>query len=324
MYQCGVCGADYNLVGLHTCGGERSEPPPALDTFKDKWYNAGAGLSSSCPREGSILLESWKQKRVLVNTNCNSWRCVACRDRNRARFKAMVASGISHLTRSCFITITYRADAERLHIVGCVARDWKALWRLLRKNEPWLSPLPKLRVMELTKKGTPHFHLVIGNIPSEKRLRCFGRNFDVVRYRLVFDDCPCVAHVIGRAWQQVQDGESWLVHAVPVAGAKGAASYMAKYLDKEFDGARGEALGMKRRWSTSRNWPSEKRSRLTESLKPAGWRRTVWAARKVLIEELTIDEELLARKETERQKAEARRAVRRRLVKQMEVGKHGN
>ncbi len=60
-----------------------------------------------------------------------------------------------------------------------------------------------------------------------------------------------------------------MVHAIPVTGANGAGGYMCKYMGKEFDGKRAEALGMARRWSNSGNWPGERRNRFKES-KAAG------------------------------------------------------
>ncbi len=245
-------------------GPERSEGPLSLDTTKDKWYKRGAASSSDCPRKGHLLLEDWRSRRTLVNTVCNSWRCLACRDRNMARFKALVRHGCSNMGQSCFITITYKAGAERLAVAGCVARDWKALWRLLKKSHPRLAKRPMLRVMELTKKGTPHFHLLI-ELEGE-RARCWGNSFSAKVYKSRLDSCECLAHVIGRAWNRVQDGESYIVHATPVSSARTAGSYLAKYMQKEFDGERLKRLGMSRRWSTSRNWPREPRSRLEQSL----------------------------------------------------------
>ena len=302
------------------CGAERSEAPSALDTTKDKWYHPGAALSSRCPREGSMLLESKEGKRIIVNTTCNSWRCTSCRDKNRARFKAVVASGISNLANSAFITITYKADSQRLLVAGCVARDWKALFRALKKSDPWIVSLPKMRIMELTKRGTPHFHLVIGNIPEERRIRCFGRSLNIDDYRRRFDDCLCVAHCIARAWARVQGGESYIVHSMPVSSAMGAAVYLSKYLDKGFDAERGERLGMKRRWSTSRNWPSEARSRLKESGR--GWRRTQWASHQVIESELEMDTELLERRETEKQKEARKVSSAKRLLRVAERFKY--
>ena len=178
-----------------------------------------------------------------------------------ALFKARVEIGCSILESSAFMSITYKAGSPRLRVAGCVSRDWRAFWRLLR-DDP-LRQMKWLRVMELTKKRTPHFHLVIG--PTEgQRVRCYSRRFDVVRFRREFDKCGCMSHRASRAWYEVT-GDSYIVHAIPVYSAKGAASYLANYVKKDFDKVRGEAYGMKRRWSTSHGWPGSGRLRLAHT-----------------------------------------------------------
>ena len=62
----------------------------------------------------------------------------------------------------------------------------------------------------------------------------------------------------------MQSDESFIVHVVPVDGARAAGGYMAKYMGKEFDKARAGDLGMKRRFSVNRSWPREPRG-LTEA-----------------------------------------------------------
>ena len=297
------------------------ERPLSLDTTKDKWYQRGAAGSSDCPRAGSILLEDWKGGVVIVNTTCNSWRCLGCRDRNLRRFKAIVSSGISTLDRSSFITITYKAGTARLLDAGCVAKDWRALWRLLKKTAPDLARLPKLRVMELTKKGTPHFHLILGDVPSDRRIRCYGSSFDVRRFTDRLPLCACVSHEIARAWRRVQDGESWIVHAIPVGGAKGAAAYLAKYMQKTLDAPRMAELGMKRRFSISRNWPSDRRVRLAVSVSAKGWHRTQWEGREVVLDEpmrAALSEEAQERRGTSQQMKELNLDAVRRYVKMAE------
>lgn len=238
-------------------------------------YNPGAASSSRCPRAGSMLLETFDQRRYLVNTTCNTWRCLACRDRMKSKFKRKVATGCSRLGRCMFITITYKAGSKRLERADCVAMDWKALSRRLRKHQPWLAEMAWLRVMELTKAGTPHHHLVMGPVPEDRKIRCWGRNLEIVAYMDRFDSCECAAHCLAREWKAVT-GDSWIVHTIAVTSAKGAGGYMAKYMGKEFNEERAAALGMVRRWSTSRSWPGSGRLRLLRTL-GEGWRRAVYA-----------------------------------------------
>ncbi len=234
----------------------------------------GSGSSSACPRSGSMLLETWDQRRLFVNTNCNTWRCISCRDRLMARFKKRVSTGVSTLGQCIFITLTYQVDGFIARGALCVKRDWEAFLRRLRKNCPELAAMKWLRVMELTRKGVPHFHLVMGPVPLGRRIRCWRRDEKVVAagYLARMARCDCIAHALSREWYAVT-GDSWMVHAIPVTGAKGAGGYLAKYMRKEFDGERAAALGMSRRWSTSVGWPGGARRRLRQSEMPEGWRR---------------------------------------------------
>lgn len=219
----------------------------SLDTTKDK-YDKGRGSSSECPRAGAMMLETRDGLRRQVSTTCNTWSCVACRDKNNRRFRTTVSSGCSTLGRCAFITITYKAGSERLRRAGCVQRDWQALSRRLKKHSPWVSQLEWLRVVERTKKGTPHLHLLMGTIPQEKRINCWRRSdFKVGVFQERMAMCGCLSHEVARSWRAVTRGESWIVFGIPVTSAKGAASYLGKYLAKGFVGGR--------RYNKSSGWP---------------------------------------------------------------------
>ena len=186
-----------------------------------------------------------------IPTTCKTWRCKGCRDRILNLFKARVNIGCSILGKCAFITGTYQAESPRLGRAGCVREDWKALWR---RMPPDLKSLKWLRVMELTKKGIPHWHLVAGTIGENQEARCWGDYLVEKTYRKRFDTCECLAHRFAREWFGVT-GDSYIVHGTDVYSARGAGGYMAKYLLKGFDGERARALGMRRRWSTSKGWP---------------------------------------------------------------------
>jgi len=235
----------------------------------------GAASSSYCPRSGHVILErnvlGPGTGRVRMNTNCNTWGCVGCRDRLMRLFKMRVETGISTLGRCGFITITYKAESSRLETAGCVSRDWRALCTRLRRSQPEVASWSWFRVMELTKVGTPHHHLIMGTIPRME-INCWGTNedFDIRRFDRRFDSCECVAHRISREWEELT-GDSRIVHANWVTSAQKGANYLAKYVGKEFDAPRAAELGMARRWSSSRTWPGTGRLRLLQTER--GWDR---------------------------------------------------
>ncbi len=212
------------------------------------------------------------ERRVLIDTNCKTWSCLACRDRLRALFKARVITGVFRTGQCAFMTLTYLADSERLEVAGCVARDWRALFRRFKVGQPDLRTLQWMRVMELTKAGTPHHHLVVG--PVKGQIRCWKGELEIRPYQRRWSSCMCLAHRWSREWYAVT-GDSYIVHAMAVTSGIRAGAYMAKYIAKEFDGERAKALGMARRWSNSRGWLGSGRLRLRQTVE-GGWDRTAF------------------------------------------------
>ncbi len=155
-------------------------------------------------------------------------------------------------------------------------------------------------------------HLVIG-CTKETRIRCYGNSFNVGAFLNRMSECNCMSHEFARAWSAVTDGESYIVHAIPVGSPRGAAMYLAKYMQKTFDADRSELLGMKRRWSTSRGWPVEKRARMSETRK-GEWIRHWWKEEHVDMEEFDLDPEVGQLVQTEKQKVESGRTARQRYL----------
>ena len=230
-----------------------------MNPIRDK--RPGIATSSKCFRPGEVSLLSNDGEFGVIPTNCKTWRCKGCRDRMLALFRARVSIGCSTLVPSAFMTGTYEADSRLNTDASYVARDWRALWRIVHRRNPWTKDLKWLRVMELTRRGIPHWHLVLGTIHGS--VRCWqGDKLSIRSYEKRFDTCECLAHVFARAWYSVT-GDSYIVHTRPVVGHEKAAAYMAKYVSKTFgEEGRMAALGMKRRWSSSRGWPGSGKLRL--------------------------------------------------------------
>lgn len=87
-------------------------------------------------------------------------------------------------------------------------------------------------------------------------------------------------------------GDSYIVHVMEIVGAAGAASYMAKYVAKTFDGRIAEGLGMRRRWSSSGGFPFGGLIKLAQTEK-GGWKTRTW--RKTIDGEAGGPEDLLER-----------------------------
>ena len=111
---------------------------------------------------------------------------------------------------------------------------------------------------------------------THEKIRCWRGRLRIQEYERGRASCECLAHDFSRAWFAVT-GDSYIVHTIPVYGAGGAASYMAKYLAKTFgEEDRFKALGMARRWSSSKGWPGTGRLRLAPS-EGEGWKERVFS-----------------------------------------------
>ena len=229
----------------------------------------GMSTSSLCPKRGFVWLKTHLGQTLVMPTTCKTWGCSGCRDRLMALFTMRVEVGVLALKRCAFITLTYRTTGTQRMDASSAASDWKELWRRLRKNHPKLGSLKWLRVVELTKAGQPHFHVVLG--PVAGRVRCYGsEGLEVGSFRRRMESCDCLAHVVSRVWFGVT-GDSWVVDATPVVGPGGAGGYLAKYMRKGSLNRGGlERLGFLRRWSSSHGWPGSGRLRLRQTLE-GGW-----------------------------------------------------
>ncbi len=223
----------------------------------------GSLILGTCDREGYTELFTKEGRSVILPTTCKTWRCVICRRKLLALFRARVEIGASRLGVCGFITITYQADSKRLQDVRCAQKDWSALWlRLKRAGHRW----EWLKVTEKTKKGIPHHHVIVGPIGMD--IRCHGKTIrkgrETKRYTDRLATCPCLAHTFAREWLAIT-GDSYIVFATPVTEPGTAGGYLAKYMEKTFDGD-----WVTRRFSTSRGWPGGGRIRLAQTV-DKGW-----------------------------------------------------
>lgn len=220
-------------------------------------------MSEECERKGTVWLRN-KNGEVQIRTTCKTWGCVACERKMISLFRLRVEAGVSVLGRCVFTTLTYKLAESGILDAASVARDWRAFWRVLKRLKLVSPSLRWFRVVELTKKGMPHLHLVMG--PVIGRERCYGNGpFDQPRYKARLATCECFSHVLARVWYEVT-GDSYICFVVPVVNARGAGAYLGKYLAKSLPVRKKlEGLGFKRRWSSSRGWPGSGRLRLKES-----------------------------------------------------------
>lgn len=244
-----------------------------------------AEKEAPCPRWGFIKLSS-KNRDFVKRTVCKTWTCKICMHKRAAMVRMRIQYGFSAPGESYLITLTLRADVGQTHTVDFVGRAWARLLRKLKDRSPSLS---WFKVIEATKKGTPHLHLIVMGI-GDRKDNC--RHFKEKLGRKYMDrECTedCLVHEWGKAWYVETD--AYIVDARKIYSKEGVGIYLAKYLVKGFeDRARLLALGFKRRWSCSRNWTSPNPLRLRGP--DGGWTKTEIIPRYFRRKEMELTEKL--------------------------------
>ena len=229
-----------------------------------------------CPRAGYVVLET-KFQKLVKRTVCKSWRCRAC-SKNVAALTAMkMAYGCATTSQPWyFITTTYRfRGVEDIIYAPSARKDWAELWRRLKLDKRYQAAA-WIKVPELTQNLQVHMHAIAVNVKGAASCRRskHGRKKwmqSTCALRTVSDG-DCTEHAIARHWYDIT-GTSFVVDCQDIRSPTGIAYYLQKYFAKTFeDRTNLEALGYKRRWSSSKNWPRVERLHLVGT--DAGWHKT--------------------------------------------------
>lgn len=95
--------------------------------------------------------------KEAIRLRCRSWTCPDCAPRRRARLIAQAIGGKANT----FLTLTL--PAHRAVDKEEAVKELSRAWRIIRKREARKrkgKPIPFLAVVELTKAGTPHLHIL--------------------------------------------------------------------------------------------------------------------------------------------------------------------
>lgn len=213
-----------NLKGLDTCG--IIEPK-------------GSARSPECYRGGYLWLRSKRGQLLAVETHCKSWMCLGCRSRVLSLIQMRMLYGCLILGNCVFTTLTLQKEYGRnVDAVGVQALWTEFLYQWRRLFPAMTDSLAWFKVPELTEAKVPHLHVLMGPM------------HDPVR------KIQAAARLV---WLDVTDGSSYIVDVREIWGPAGLVSYLQKYFVKGMlirDEM--ESLGFVRRWSRSRNWPSDR------------------------------------------------------------------
>jgi hypothetical protein len=119
-----------------------------------------------------------------------------------------------------------------------------------------------MKVVELTKKGQPHLHLVAAGMPCGRVTRCRGHKNERA---WVEGGCfqageSCLLHIVSKTWLAVS-GDSWVCDVSPVRSGPAAGRYISKYVGK-WDQGKMLKLGFKRKWSATQGFTPDLHLRL--------------------------------------------------------------
>lgn len=206
-----------------------------------------------CERRGYVLLDHdghIHHKRTV----CKTWRCRSCKLSLLNYVSMVVQYGVLMSERSWLTTVTYSAPQGFVpRDAACVRRDSRLLKQRLRVIFP---SLVWFEVPELTERGQVHLHLIMSGIKWSKSCRRKqDKSYRTWSQMTCRTALTCGEHLISRLWEAITH-DSYVVDSSPVRSAGGVGHYVADYLKKGLgDHLALEALGFKRRYSTSRNWP---------------------------------------------------------------------
>jgi len=220
----------------------------------------GGLYAKKCPKYGYMALSDGRGNRGIFETSCKSWRCSVCQNKKLGLMIEMMKYGCSTHEQSFSITLTFTMASGEHRDAAFVEAGLRAFSRRFRKLYPSAN---WVKVLELTKRGQPHFHLLLGGVGLQKA-SCRIRPYQTLKH--ITGACRannrCLEHLVHDAWvKSVPD--SPIVFVTDVYDLSGLGRYFAKYLTKTFTGTFDAAsLGFGRRWSTTRNFPRVPRMEL--------------------------------------------------------------
>lgn len=190
---------------------------------------------TDCRRPMWVKLECVHGNRTGKAIRCR--KCEGCRHAWRKKVRYLIGDGCKG-HGAWFLTLTLREYPEEMDMdrFDFAQVRWHQLLRLADKEG--LS-FQFIRVVELQKRGTPHFHLAVN------RIKIGGKSIVSTQDVVVLFTRLALAAGFG---EQLRVERARL-------GAKGVASYLSKYLTKSevFEMARPDGRAI-RRYSRSQSW----------------------------------------------------------------------
>jgi hypothetical protein len=203
--------------------------------------SAGAGLAPhSTPCPNGTLVGFQPGALLILPNGCHRWACENCGWKNAKK----LASRIVLTKAERFITLTIRQDGRRdpQDQLDEMNRAFRLLWKRIRRRFG-ARAVGYVKVVELTQKGTPHFHVAV--------------------------TCPFISQRwLSSQWRELT--ASSVVDIRRIKSERGLARYLSKYLTKG-----SETVARRRKFSASRGFlPPAPKQEISRDEVPPSWRFT--------------------------------------------------
>lgn len=218
------------LIAQRTHEGSGDTSPDTLDHS-----------SISALKPGDCLYPMWVSLECVHGNGTGKMircrKCKGCRHAWRKKVRYIIGSGCrGHAT--WFVTLTfaeYPADMDE-DVFDWAQDRWHAFLKLAAKEG---LDFQYIRVVELQKRGTPHFHLAVNRVRVHSKLVMLTEDV-----RLIMQSLAARCGFGDQLWVEMAR-----------LGGKGVASYLSKYLSKSetWDLARDDGRSI-RRYSRSQCW----------------------------------------------------------------------
>ena len=218
------------LINMATAEGPGDTSPATLDHTR-----ISALKQTDCRNPKWVHLECSHGNPSAKEIRCR--KCEGCRHVWRKKVRFLIGDGCRGRT-TWFVTLTFREYPSEIEgeIYDWAQERWHAFLRLAAKEG---LDFQYLRVVELQKRGTPHFHLAVNRVR--------------VHSIPVHNTAEIELIVRSLAMRSGFGDQLWVEKAR--LGGKGVASYLSKYLSKSevWEMARSDGRAI-RRYSRSQTW----------------------------------------------------------------------
>lgn len=179
------------------------------------------------------LIKHQAESRLLKILSCRSWSCDLCAEKRKKQLIALAKSGEPN--RFLTLTVSPAAGDTPEDAYAVLMRAWHLIVKRLRRD-PRFEKIAYLWVVEATKAGQPHLHILLRS--------------------------PFLSQSLISEWMS-ELASSPIVYIESIKTLKQVANYVAKYVAKA-----PARFGSSKRYFASRDYELDKSAKPVKSLNP--------------------------------------------------------